>query len=170
MKTLFIGGVKSGKSRLAEDHILANTKGLKPIYLATNECFDEEMQRRVSQHQMRRGTLFTTVEEPLQLLAALRQHSGPALVECITMWLNNCLYHQVVENKILAELEAVLQLPNTLVLVHNEVGFGIIPDNPLARQFADLSGKAAQLMGVYCEQVYFCSAGLKLSMKHNLSS
>ena len=81
------------------------------------------------------------------------------------MWLNNMLYHQIAETAILQELEAVLLLPIDLVLVHNEVGFGIIPDNKLARQFVDLSGKAAQLMAQHCEQVFFCSAGLMLAMK-----
>jgi adenosylcobinamide kinase/adenosylcobinamide-phosphate guanylyltransferase len=81
------------------------------------------------------------------------------------MWLNNLLYHQISEDAILQELEAVLQLPCNLVLVHNEVGLSIIADNPLARRFVDLSGKAAQLMGQYCDEVFFCSAGLKMRMK-----
>jgi adenosylcobinamide kinase/adenosylcobinamide-phosphate guanylyltransferase len=66
---------------------------------------------------------------------------------------------------ILEELDAILQLPNELVFVHNEVGFGIIPENKLARKFVDLSGKAAQLIARYCDEVFFCSAGLKLKMK-----
>jgi adenosylcobinamide kinase/adenosylcobinamide-phosphate guanylyltransferase len=81
------------------------------------------------------------------------------------MWLNNMLYHQFPEKDILHELKTALLLPRELVLVHNEVGLGIIPDNELARQFADLSGKAAQLMGQYCDKVFFCSAGLMLALK-----
>ena len=81
------------------------------------------------------------------------------------MWLNNMLYHQIPETDILQELEAVLQLPCPLVLVHNEVGLSVIADNRLARRFVDLSGKAAQLMGQYCDEVYFCSAGLKMRIK-----
>ena len=81
------------------------------------------------------------------------------------MWLNNLLYHQWPETKILQELEAIMVLPVDLVLVHNEVGLGIIPDNPLARQFVDLSGKAAQIMAKGCDRVFFCSAGLSLQMK-----
>ncbi|MEQ1530403.1 MAG: bifunctional adenosylcobinamide kinase/adenosylcobinamide-phosphate guanylyltransferase [Methylococcales bacterium] len=165
MKTLFIGGVKSGKSRLAESYILERAGDVKPYYLATNEFFDTEMQARVAVHQQRRQHLFTTLEEPVQLLKTLQCCEKPVLVECVTMWLNNALYHQISEAAILEEMEAVLQLPAELVFVHNEVGFGIIPDNKLARQFIDLSGKAAQLMGQYCENVFFCSAGLKLQMK-----
>jgi adenosylcobinamide kinase/adenosylcobinamide-phosphate guanylyltransferase len=81
------------------------------------------------------------------------------------MWLNNLLYHHVPEKEILQELEAIMLLPCDMVLVHNEVGLGVIPDNPLARQFVDLSGKAAQLVAGYCDQVFFCCAGLKMQMK-----
>lgn len=166
MKTLFIGGVKSGKSRLAETYILAQAGGGKPYYLATTECLDTEMRQRIAVHQQRRQAAFVTVEEPVKLLEALTHCQGrPVLVECVTMWLNNKLYHQHPEADIFAELAAVLQWPGDLVLVHNEVGFGIIPDNPLARQFVDLSGKAAQMMAAACDRVYFCSAGLSLQMK-----
>ena len=75
------------------------------------------------------------------------------------------MHYQVSEVDILQELEAVLNLPCPMVFVHNEVGLGVIPDNVLARQFIDLSGKAAQLMGQYCDEVFFCSAGLMLQMK-----
>jgi len=164
MKTLFIGGIKSGKSQLAETYILEQATS-KPYYLATNEVFDDEMRARVLIHQQRRQDLFFTIEEPVKLLAASQQCRGPVLVECVSMWLNNQLYHQVSETEILQELEAVLQLSCDMVLVHNEVGLSVIADNRLARQFVDLSGKAAQLMGQHCHEVFFCSAGLKMKMK-----
>ncbi len=165
MKTLFIGGIKSGKSRLAETYILENSKTAKPYYLATNEFFDEEMFARILTHKQRRQDLFITIEEPVKLLQILENCPCPVLVECVSMWLNNQLYHQTSEVEILQELEAVLQLPCDLVLVHNEVGLSVVSDNRLARQFIDLSGKAAQLMGQYCDEVFFCSAGLKIRMK-----
>jgi adenosylcobinamide kinase/adenosylcobinamide-phosphate guanylyltransferase len=165
MKTLFIGGVKSGKSRLSEAYILEQAGTDKPYYLATTEFFDDEMQARVHIHQQRRKDSFITLEEPVKLFAVLEQCRHPVLVECVSMWLNNLLYHQIPEADILQELEAVLRLPCNMVLVHNEVGLGVIPDNPLARQFVDLSGKAAQLMGQYCDEVFFCSAGLRIRMK-----
>jgi len=166
MKTLFIGGVKSGKSRLAESYLLQNCSGTdKPYYLATTEFFDDEMTERIQIHQQRRQDLFITLEEPVNLLDALTHCQRPVLVECVSMWLNNMLYHQIPEAAILQQLEAVLLLPVDLVLVHNEVGLGVIPDNKLARQFIDLSGKAAQLMGQHCDKVFFCSAGLMLAMK-----
>jgi len=165
MKTLFIGGVKSGKSRLAEVYILEQAGTDRPYYLATTEFFDEEIQDRVRVHKQRRKDYFITLEEPIKLLDELEKYQGPVLIECVSMWLNNLLHHQIPETEILQELEAVLQLPGNMVLVHNEVGLGVIADNPLARQFADLSGKAAQLMGQYCDEVFFCSAGLKLRLK-----
>jgi adenosylcobinamide kinase/adenosylcobinamide-phosphate guanylyltransferase len=165
MKTLFIGGIKSGKSRLAEAYILENSVTAKPYYLATNEFFDEEMQARIQIHQQRRQDLFITIEEPVKLFEILEKCQSPVLVECVSMWLNNQLYHQISEADILQELEAVLQLSCDMVLVHNEVGLSVIADNRLARQFVDLSGKAAQLMGHYCDEVFFCSAGLKIKMK-----
>lgn len=165
MKTLFIGGVKSGKSRLAEAYILGQTGTDKPYYLATTEFFDDEMQARVHIHQQRRQGSFITLEEPVKLFDALEKCRRSVLIECVSMWLNNLLYHQIPEADILQELEAALRLPCDMVLVHNEVGLGVIADNPLARQFVDLSGKAAQLMGQYCDEVFFCSAGLKMRMK-----
>lgn len=165
MKTLFTGGIKSGKSRLAEAYILEQAGNSTPYYLATTEFVDDEMADRIRIHRQRRQEKFITIEEPVNLLAALQRCPGPVLVECISMWLNNQLFHGVMEADILAELEAVLQLPCTMVLVHNEVGLGIIPDNALARQYVDLSGRAAQLIAAYCERVFFCSAGLKLQMK-----
>ncbi|MDD1624132.1 MAG: bifunctional adenosylcobinamide kinase/adenosylcobinamide-phosphate guanylyltransferase [Methylococcaceae bacterium] len=165
MKTLFMGGVKSGKSRLAEAYILEQKGTDKPYYLATTEFFDDEIQARVYIHQQRRKDSFITLEEPIKLLGALEKCQRPVLIECVSVWLNNLLYHQIPEADILQELEAALRLPCDMVLVHNEVGLGVIADNPLARQFVDLSGKAAQLMGQYCDQVFFCSAGLKMRMK-----
>jgi adenosylcobinamide kinase/adenosylcobinamide-phosphate guanylyltransferase len=165
MKTLFIGGVKSGKSRLAETYILEQATTNKPYYLATTEFFDDEMQARIRVHQQRRQDFFLTLEEPVKLFDALEKCQSPVLIECVSMWLNNLLYHQIPEADILQELEAVMQLPCHMVLVHNEVGLGVIADNPLARQFVDLSGKAAQIMAQYCNEVFFCSAGLKVRMK-----
>jgi adenosylcobinamide kinase/adenosylcobinamide-phosphate guanylyltransferase len=165
MKTLFIGGVKSGKSRLAESYILEQAGTDRPYYLATTEFFDNEMQDRVLIHQNRRKDSFITLEEPVKLFDALEKCRRPVLIECVSMWLNNLLYHQISEADILQELEAALRLPCDMVLVHNEVGLGVIADNPLARQFVDLSGKAAQLMGDYCDEVFFCSAGLRMRMK-----
>jgi adenosylcobinamide kinase/adenosylcobinamide-phosphate guanylyltransferase len=163
MKVAFLGGVKSGKSRLAEERVQGMTQ--KPYYLATTECLDEEMQQRIAEHQKRRGDRFEIIEEPLDLLGAVKRCDRPVLIECVSMWLNNMLYHQKKSTEILTLLEKTLKQPKKMVLVHNEVGLGIIPDNPLARQFVDLSGRAGQLLGQYCDEVYFCIAGIQLRLK-----
>jgi adenosylcobinamide kinase/adenosylcobinamide-phosphate guanylyltransferase len=167
MKTLFIGGVKSGKSRLAETYILKNIigDGVKPYYLATTEFFDAEMCERIQVNQHRREDQFITLDEPLNLLSTLENCDHPVLVESVSVWLNNMLYHQFSEADILHELEVALALPREMVLVHNEVGLGVTPDNEMARQFVDLSGKAAQLMTQRCDKVFYCIAGLTLTLK-----
>ena len=164
MKTLFIGGIKSGKSRLAEAYILEQAKQ-KPYYLATTEFIDDEMRQRIAVHQQRRRDRFITIEEPVQLLNTLKDCPGPVLIECVSMWLNNMLYHQFSEETVLQELTTVMQLSIDMVLVQNEVGLGVIADNPLARKYVDISGKAGQLLGEYCDQVFFCCAGLTIRLK-----
>jgi adenosylcobinamide kinase / adenosylcobinamide-phosphate guanylyltransferase len=165
IKIAFIGGIKSGKSQLAEACVQQIAGNQKPYYLATTQCLDAEMQQRIRIHQQRRSNQFITIEEPLNLLKVVQQYEHPILIECITMWINNMLYHQKREEEILTDLKTLLQQPKSIVFVHNEVGLGIIPDNPLARQFIDLSGKAGQLLGQYCDEVYFCAAGLSMRMK-----
>lgn len=165
MKALFTGGIKSGKSRLAEAFMLENFAYSKPYYLATAELIDGEMKDRIFIHRQRRKDHFMTIEEPIKLLDTLNSCVAPVLIECISMWINNGLYYGIPDAAILQELESVLQLSTDIVFVNNEVGLGVIPDNPLARRFVDLSGKAAQMMGEYCDKVYFCSCGIKLQMK-----
>ncbi len=164
MKTLFIGGIKSGKSRLAEEYILHQAKH-KPFYLATTEFIDDEMRQRIETHQQRRKDRFLTIEEAVELKGALMKCTGFVLIECVSMWLNNMLHRRNSETIIMQELNDVLHLPLDLTFVINEVGTGIIPANQLARQFADLSGKAAQLLGEHCDEVYLCCAGIPLKIK-----
>ena len=138
MKILIIGGVKSGKSRHAEQLILEISKGIKPVYLATSEFNDSEMKKRITSHRQRRGNKFETLEEPLCLANVLRKIQWPVLVECLSMWLNNALHHKYPERKVFAEIDNLLSLECDVVFVLNEVGLGIIPENPLARKFMDL--------------------------------
>lgn len=165
MKILVTGGVKSGKSLFAEKRCLALVNEEPPIYLATTEILDPEMQQRVEIHQNRRQNQFITIEESLALHRAIQKWNRPILIECMTMWMNNMLYHQKSESELFDELNKVLQLPNDIVFVINEVGMGIIPDNALARTFVDLSGKVSQTLGNACQEAYFCVAGQVLKVK-----
>lgn len=165
MKTLFIGGVKSGKSSLAERYILEHSPNIKPLYLATTEFVDEEMQIRIQQHKQRRYETFTTVEIPLDIHGAIENSKGTVLIECTTMWINNMLFHKQTKEQIINHISAVLKLPNTIVFVHNDVGAGIIPDNALARAYVDISGTVSQMIASECDEVYHCVAGIATKIK-----
>ena len=165
MKALFIGGIKSGKSYSAEQYTLAIAADAKPVYLATTELLDDEMQERISLHQQQRLDNFITIEEPLDLYSAIQKCDGPILVECTTMWINNMLYHHRTKEQILEHITKVLTLPNDIIFVHNDVGAGIIPDNALARQYIDISGVVSQLIATQCDEVYHCIAGIATQIK-----
>ena len=168
MKTLFIGGIKSGKSLLAEQYILnqrPKTKDQKPYYLATTEFVDKEIQKRIDIHQKRREHNFITIEEPLDLVKHISLLAQPVLIECTTMWINNMLYHHKTKEQILEHINTLLALPQDMVFVHNDVGSGIIPDNALAREYVDISGIVSQIIAAQCDEVYHCIAGIATRIK-----
>lgn len=164
MKILYIGGVKSGKSRHAEQRTLA-LSDTKPYYLATGEAFDEEMRLRIEHHRAQRSDSFVTVEEPLELMELVGRSDAPVLIECMTVWMNNMLHHGYTKEEILQEVLRLLELDHDIVFVLNDVGGGIIPDNALARLFADLSGIVAQRLAEGCDEVYHCIAGIATRIK-----
>jgi adenosylcobinamide kinase/adenosylcobinamide-phosphate guanylyltransferase len=168
--TFITGGARSGKSRLAEE--LAERQGEPLLYVATGSCGDAEMAGRIARHQARRGAAWQTIEEPLDLAAVLTGHDGwfrASLVDCITLWLTNQLLASeddalILENvRRLASLAAGLQTP--LILVSNEVGMGIVPDNVLARRFRDLAGEANEILAAAADEVYVTFSGLPLKLK-----
>ena len=163
MKTLFIGGVKSGKSRLAEAYIL--TLSATPIYLATSEIFDEEMYTKVQQHKHQRSHTFTTIEEPLNLIDVIDKNSNSVLIECMTIWLNNMLYYKKSEEEILLHIKALFKYNTSIVFVLNDVGSGIIGDSKLSREFINLSGILSQLLASLCDEVYHVIAGIGTKIK-----
>ena len=163
-KTLFIGGIKSGKSLNAQSYILKNSSQ-KPIYLATTEFIDDEMQNRVDEHKLNRSDKFKTIEEPLKLYNTITECDSSVLVECVSMWINNMLYHGFDFLDMKRELEAILALDKSIVFVLNDVGCGIIPDNALAREFIDISGKLSQLIASSCDEVYHTIAGISTRIK-----
>lgn len=163
-KALFIGGIKSGKSLNAEIYTLKNS-AIKPIYLATTEFMDEEMRCRVDEHKLQRSEEFETIEEPLKLYEAILKQNSTVLIECVSIWINNMLYHGFCFNDMKKELEAVLALEKNMVFVLNDVGCGIIPDNALAREFIDISGKLSQLIASRCDEVYHTIAGIPVRIK-----
>ena len=165
---LILGGARSGKTTLAER--LAMRLGDRPAYLATAESLDEEMADRVDAHRRSRAANFATIEEPLELpeaLFAASQLHDVILVDCITLWITNLI---AAERDVADEIETLLDTLRTIesskiILVSNEVGLGIVPDNALARTFRDLSGSAHQQIAEICTEVYFVVAGLSLTVK-----
>jgi adenosylcobinamide kinase / adenosylcobinamide-phosphate guanylyltransferase len=167
---LITGGARSGKSRYAEQR--ARTLGERQLYIATAEVKDREMEERIVAHQNRRASsAWTTVEEPIELSAALLAQRGRtdcALVDCLTLWLSNLLLRRDVkyaEEKVCQLIETLPSLDFHVVLVTNEVGAGIVPDNPLARQFRDLAGWANQQLAAVASEVVLTVAGLPMIIK-----
>ena len=165
---LVLGGARSGKTAFAES--LAMRSGSKPVYLATAEALDAEMRERVASHQRGRGERFATIEEPIALsdalLVAAREHDV-ILVDCLTLWITNLLIANQDVAMAVSELGATLVQLKTarVILVSNEVGLGIVPDNAMARTFRDLAGSAHQRLAEVCDDVYFVIAGLPMTLK-----
>jgi adenosylcobinamide kinase/adenosylcobinamide-phosphate guanylyltransferase len=164
--TLVLGGARSGKSRYAENVITA----LQPpwIFVATAEAGDAEMAERIAVHRLRRGKDWHTVEAPHDLSAALAAVAtdAPVLVDCLTLWLSNRMLAQADLEAEIDRLEAaVIGRPPPIVLVSNEVGFGIVPDNKLARRFRDLQGRLNQRMAARADRVVLMVAGIPIAVK-----
>lgn len=168
---MVLGGARSGKTGFAER--LALHAGEKPAYLATAEALDGEMRARVKSHQRGRAGRFTTIEEPLALSKTLLLASGNhdvILVDCLTLWISNLLGAGDDVAEAVEELVAtLLQMRRCkIILVSNEVGQGIVPDNALARMFRDLAGSTHQRLAEICADVYFVTAGLPTTLKGQL--
>lgn len=170
MKQLIIGGARSGKSRLAESWILAHSGKVAPFYIATaalNDC-DEEMHARISHHRYQRDERWQLIEEPHYLgnqLKKLNHFDAPVLVDCLTLWLSNCLARGIWQREKAMFLQAVTEFQGDLVLVSNEVGLGLVPMGELNRQFIDESGFLHQALASLCERVVFTVAGLPSVLK-----
>lgn len=165
---LVLGGARSGKTAFTES--LAMRSGSRPAYLATAEALDAEMRERVASHRAIRGERFTTIEEPVAVSDALvkaAKHHDVILVDCLTLWITNLLVANEDVSQHVSELGATLVQVKTakIILVSNEVGLGIVPDNAMARTFRDLAGSAHQRLAQICDDVYFIVAGLPMTLK-----
>ena len=169
MKKLILGGVRSGKSKLAEQHALAT--GLPVTYIATATGEDDEMSARIAHHQAQRPGHWQLVEEPLALAATLQRLAAAnhcLLVDCLTLWLTNLLCAQD-ESRLQTEVDAFLQilptLPGHIILVSNETGMGVVPMGELTRRYCDEAGRLHQAVALACEHVILTVAGLPLKLK-----
>lgn len=180
---LITGGARSGKSRFAE--LLAAHPGLPVIYIATAQVYDDEMALRVKKHREQRPAEWGLVEEPLEIPAVferLRNENAIILLDCVTLWLTNLLLadypedasenpfdFEEKEKTILKQVHTVARLAQEItpqvILVTNEVGQGIVPDNPISRAYRDLAGRANQILGQAANKVYWVVAGYPLEVK-----
>lgn len=176
MLTLILGGARSGKSRYAQT-LCQNSE--KIIYLATaarRDLEDAEMSRRILRHQQDRPASWLTVEEPLEIVRAVRENAAEnsiILLDCVTIWLSNLMWVNRAktfaerEEIILSEVTALSDAASAgnVIAVSNEVGGGIVPASETAREFRDLHGFANQILAAQAAQVYLIVAGLPLSLK-----
>jgi adenosylcobinamide kinase/adenosylcobinamide-phosphate guanylyltransferase len=163
---LITGGARSGKSTRAEARACAFPG--KPVYVATAEALDAEMRERIAKHRARRGSAWLERETPLELVAALVETDGRGarLVDCLTLWLSNLMHAERDWEKEAMLLAETLDRQNSpVVLVTNEVGLGIVPDNALARRFRDAAGILNQIVARVADEVEFVVAGLPMRVK-----
>ncbi len=168
MIELVIGGARSGKSGYAERQARESHAGGRPVvYLATAQALDAEMAERIAHHRARRPADWRSVEEPLALADALTRAAASdacVLVDCLTLWLSNVLLAGR-DDEIERLLATLPILPGQLILVSNEVGWGIVPENPLARRFRDEQGRLNQRVAALADRVTLVAAGLPLTLK-----
>jgi len=165
--TLVTGGARSGKSRLAER--LLRAAGLPLTYIATAEAWDDEMRARIAAHRQDRGAGWTTIEAPRDVAAALDGAGGAVLIDCATLWLSNTMLAEAdLETGVTQLLAALIRQPGPVVVVSNEVGWGIVPDNALARAFRDEQGRLNQRLAAKADLVVGVMAGLPLVLKGKL--
>lgn len=166
-RLLVLGGARSGKSRYAQARAESLAGDL--VYIATAQALDTEMEDRIARHRSDRGPRWSTLDVPLDLPAAIQTQAAPGhvlLVDCLTLWTSNLMF---AERDLDAETEAlataVAHAAGPVILVANEVGLGIVPDNALARRFRDAAGRLNQAIAAAAHEVQFVAAGLPLRLK-----
>lgn len=175
MLTLVLGGASSGKSRHAL--ALARATGEAVVFVATCVPRDEEMRDKVERHRQERPSGWITLEHPADLALALDEHAGKAdaaLVDCLTLYLSEALIKGEAQDSILKRVEQFCRYAQKssipIIVVSNEVGFGIVPETPLGRTFRDLAGSANQIAAQLAQNVWLVAAGIPLSLKSQSSA
>lgn len=164
--SIVLGGAASGKSAFAEGLVLQWDE--TPLYVATAQAFDDEMAQKILRHQDMRGTGWTTIEEPLDVAGALAQAAPgqPVLVDCATLWLTNVLLgvHDL-DKQTKALFDGLAACKGPVVVVSNEVGYGIVPENALSRQFRNAQGRLNQQFAAEADLLVAVMAGLPMVLK-----
>ncbi len=191
MKHLILGGARSGKSRFAEQQALQVNKQVhehahkqtaktdqqtdqaektskRYIYIATGQAGDAEMQTRIAHHQQSRDDHWQLIEEPLYLASQLNQFNDTntvVLIDCLTLWLSNCMHHNCYTHEKTQLLDALQHVTCDVFMVSNEVGSGVVPLGQLSRDFVDNAGWLHQELAKQCDRVTLVMAGLPLTLK-----
>ncbi|MEM6306902.1 MAG: bifunctional adenosylcobinamide kinase/adenosylcobinamide-phosphate guanylyltransferase [Pseudomonadota bacterium] len=166
---LVLGGAASGKSAYAENLCMAS--GLSRTYIATSQAWDDEMRAKIVAHQAQRGPDWTTIEEPIDLTGAIAQvpQGHVCLVDCLTLWLTNImLADHDIPHATDRLCTGIHEHPGPIIIVSNEVGQGITPDNKMAREFVNIQGRTNQRMAQICDGVVFVTAGIPQVLKGTL--
>jgi adenosylcobinamide kinase / adenosylcobinamide-phosphate guanylyltransferase len=167
MLTFITGGQRSGKSTFAQQRALSLTQN--PVYLATARHWDSEFSARIARHQADRGPQWHNIEEEKNI-SQTGLHNRVIVLDCITLWLNNFFFDNDYDvEKALSmakkEWEAFMALGNQLIVVTNEIGMGVIPEQASARRFADLQGWMNQYIAAKADEVYLMVSGIALKIK-----
>ena len=184
MRGLVLGGLRTGKSRLAESRARNfEAQGKSVVYIATAEAWDTEMAERLAHHRAGRPANWVTIEEPVALAATLLQQAALdrcLIVDCLTLWLSALIFKgqagtqieagepvtcELFRQERQALLETLAGLPGEIILVSNEIGSGVVPENRLARRFADEQGRLNQDVAARCERVTLSVAGIPLTLR-----
>lgn len=164
-----IGGARSGKSRFAAE--IAKKSKCKTAFIATCEALDNEMKKRISLHKKNRPSSWRTIDEPLDLFSAVKKakNADCIIIDCLTLWVSNLMLKNKTEPAIIKEINSITghlkKIPGKSIIVSNEVGLGIVPDNKLARDFRDIAGRLNQLFAEKADQVFMMHAGIPLQLK-----
>ena len=165
-----LGGARSGKSAYALN--LAKKRSRKVLYIATAEAKDSEMKSRISQHKASRPRYWKTIEEPLDLIGALKKHKHKyevIIIDCLTLYLSNLMHQGLRQGAIIKRIKDaagyIKTMEEAVIVISNEVGLGIVPENRLAREFRDISGLVNQAMTKAADEVVFIQAGIAVKLK-----
>ena len=165
-----LGGARSGKSAYALN--LAKEKSRKVLYIPTAEAGDSEMKSRISKHKASRPRYWKTIEEPLDLIAALKKHKHKyevIIIDCLTLYLSNLMHKGLTQGAVIKRIKDaaayIKAMRESVVVISNEVGLGIVPENKLAREFRDIAGLANQIMAEAADEAVFIQAGIPLKLK-----
>lgn len=167
MITFITGGVRSGKSKFAQE--MARELSPAPVYLATAKVWDEDFKERIKRHQEERGPEWTNYDA-YKDLPLLPLHNKVVVIDCVTLWLTNFFmdYENDIEDSLVAfkkEIDHLSQLPGTFLIVSNELGMGLHADTEVGRKFTDLQGWANQYVAAKADEAIFMVSGLPLYLK-----